>query len=106
VYGAIDEVPRTTAMVLLPIVVLAEDITWRAGATLVLARRVGPHAAIAIGAIAFAAVHLTSGPWVLAAAALVLGALWNAVLLRTRSLAAVTAMHLGWDALVMLAGRY
>lgn len=96
--GAID--PAVAAL-LLPAVVLGEDISFRVGMTLVFARRVGPLAACLLSGLAFAVAHATSGPPILVLAALVLGTIWSAVLVRTRSLAAVFTMHLAWDALVM-----
>ncbi len=105
VYEAMTAIPSAYAMILLPIVVVAEDITFRVAITTLLARRTGPVAASLMSGAAFAIAHLTAGPPILVLAALVLGTIWSALFIRTRSLVAVVTMHLGFDALVLWGPR-
>ncbi len=94
------------ALTLLPLIVLGEDLVWRAGITLPLAARLGPLKGASLGAVAFAAAHLTSGPPVLVAAALGAGFAWSLLAVRTNSLWAALVCHLVWDLLVMFVAPY
>jgi membrane protease YdiL (CAAX protease family) len=50
-----------------------------------------------VSAAVFCIAHLTTGPPVLALAALLAGAAWTWLAIRTRSLIASFVAHLGWD---------
>lgn len=78
-------------------IVAAEDLVWRGAVNFTLAARLGPVRGAVLGGLAFAIAHATSGPALLGVAALVLGIVWNALALRTRSLFAVFLAHLVWD---------
>ncbi|MEM6993386.1 MAG: NAD-dependent epimerase/dehydratase family protein [Myxococcota bacterium] len=86
---------------LLVVTVAAEDIVWRAAVGIPLAARLGPLAGVLVAGTLFAAAHVTSGPPILWLAALVCGALWTALLIRTRSVAATVVCHLSWDVTVI-----
>jgi membrane protease YdiL (CAAX protease family) len=98
VYGWASTWPPLVTAALLPVVAGAEDLVWRFGITLGLVRRLGPAGAVAAGAVAFALAHATTGPPVLALAALLAGAVWSALAVRTRSWPIVLACHVVWDA--------
>lgn len=93
-------------LALLTLTVAAEDIVWRAGVTIPVAARWGPGAGVAASAVLFALAHLTTGPPLLWIAALVCGAFWSALLIRTRSLAATVVAHLAWDLAVIYLAPY
>ncbi|MEX1368418.1 MAG: NAD(P)H-binding protein [Nannocystaceae bacterium] len=101
VYGWSELAPLGLRLVLLPLIVLGEDVVWRGALTLPLAARIGPAlGSVAAGSV-FAVAHLTSGPPLLVAAALIMGTLWSALAIRSRSLVPVLVSHLVWDLLVM-----
>ena len=102
--------PETMALAiqlpLLVITVAAEDVVWRTAIGVPLSAAAGPVVgALASGAL-FALAHVTSGPPLLWLAALICGAFWTALLVRTRSLAAVITCHLAWDVLVIYVAPY
>ncbi|MCH9683861.1 MAG: NAD-dependent epimerase/dehydratase family protein [Deltaproteobacteria bacterium] len=101
IYGWSQLAPVSLHLMLLPLIVVGEDLLWRGAITLPLANRFGPGLGVAVAATAFAVAHLTSGPLVLVFAAAVMGALWSALMLRTRSLVPVFVSHLLWDVVVM-----
>ncbi len=101
IYGWSTLGPTGLHLALLPLIVFGEDLLWRGAITLPLAARYGPLLGVALAAVAFAAAHLTSGPPMLVFAAVVMGALWSALTLRTRSLVPTFVSHLAWDVVVM-----
>lgn len=96
-----DTMPIAAQLPLLIATVVGEDIVWRAGVALPVAARYGAWWGVAASGTAFALAHVTSGPPLLWLSALIFGAAWAALLLRTRSLVAVSVCHLTWDALVV-----
>ncbi|MCR9160942.1 MAG: NAD(P)H-binding protein [Nannocystaceae bacterium] len=102
VYGWASSWPLPASLAMLVLVASAEDFVWRFGITLGLVRRVGPGAAVAIGAVAFALAHVTTGPPILWLAALLAGAAWSALAVRTRALLPVVLCHVLWDASIVL----
>lgn len=97
IYGAAGAIPVTLALLLLPLVILAEDLVWRCCVTLPLARRFGAGPGIALAGLAFGVAHLWAGPPVLVVAAVGCGLLWSWLAVRTRSLIAPLIAHLLWD---------
>lgn len=96
--------PLGVSAALLLLIAGAEDFVWRFAITLGLVRRLGPAGAVWAGGIAFALAHATTGPPILAVAALLAGLLWSALAVRTRSWPAVVLCHVLWDvSVVMLA---
>lgn len=102
VYAWATTWPVLTTAVLLVLIAGAEDFVWRFAITLGLVRRVGPVAAVFIGALAFACAHATTGPPILVVAALLAGFVWSALAVRTRSWPAVVLCHVLWDASVVM----
>mgnify|MGYP000220798410 CR=1 FL=1 len=104
VYGWASSWPLPATLVMLPIIAAAEDLVWRFGITLGLVRRLGAAGAVAAGGVLFAVAHLTTGPPILAVAALLAGLAWSALAVRTRAWLPVFICHLLWDvSLVALA---
>jgi NADH dehydrogenase len=105
-YGWRDQVPRGLAPLLLPLIVLAEDIVWRGGVTLPLAGRFGAWAGSFLAALGFALAHVALGSWVLLAAAFGAGLFWSALAIRTRGLAAPLLSHILWDVTILFVCPY
>jgi NADH dehydrogenase len=102
VYAWADD-PGPIHVVVLLAIIVGEDIAWRGAVTLLLAARFGPLPGALLSGLLFAAAHLFIGPPVLWLAALLAGAFWSAIALRTRSLVPVMIAHLFWDVgMVML----
>ncbi len=97
IYGAAEAIPMGLALVLLPLVIVAEDLVWRCCVTLPLARRLGAGPGILLAGAAFGIAHLWAGPPILVVAAVGCGLLWSWLAVRTRSLLAPFVAHLLWD---------
>lgn len=82
---------------MLILIVAGEEVVWRGALGLGLAARIGAWPAVGVSATLFCVAHLTAGPPVLALAALLAGAAWTWLAIRTRSLVASFVAHLGWD---------
>jgi NADH dehydrogenase len=106
VYGWRDTVPDGLILPLLLFIVIGEEIVWRNAVTLPLAARLGPVRGIALAAAAFAAAHLSLGVPVLLGAALAAGAVWSAMVVRTRSAVPALVCHLVWDLAVLFLWPY
>lgn len=101
VYAWSTLAPLPLQLALLPLIVFGEDFVWRGAFTLPLAARVGPVLGCLAAGTLFALAHLTTGPPLLALAALCMGTLWSMLAVRTRSLVPVVVCHLAWDLMVM-----
>lgn len=97
IYGAAGAIPTSLALLLLPLVIVAEDLVWRCCVTLPLARRFGAGPGIALAGLSFGVAHLWAGPPLLVVAAVGCGLLWSWLAVRTRSLLAPLMAHLLWD---------
>jgi nucleoside-diphosphate-sugar epimerase/membrane protease YdiL (CAAX protease family) len=96
-YAWAGEHPLAWTLPLLILIVAGEEIVWRGALGLGLAAKIGAWPAVAVSATLFCIAHLTTGPPVLALAALLAGAAWTWLAIRTRSLVASFVAHLGWD---------
>ena len=105
-YAWPDTLALSAQLPLLVLTVAAEDVVWRTAIGLVLCARAGPLFGALLSGVLFALAHLSSGPPLLWLAAFVSGAFWTALLVRTRSLAAVITCHLVWDVLVIYVAPY
>lgn len=105
-YAWPDTLALAIQLPLLALTVAGEDVVWRTAIGVPLSAAAGPVVgALASGAL-FALAHVTSGPPLLWLAALICGAFWTALLVRTRSLAATITCHLAWDVLVIYVAPY
>lgn len=101
-----DVLPVWQALPLLVLIVLGEELFWRAAIALPVAGRWGPWAGVAASAGAFTLAHLAVGPPVLWLAAAGCGAVWAWLVLRTRSVWPGFVCHYLWDVLVMFVAPY
>lgn len=97
VLGFTDAWPLAIQLPLLAAIATGEDVVWRAAVGLPLCARLGPVVGSLLAGAAFALAHVTTGPPILWVAALLAGAAWTALLVRTRSLVAVVVCHVAWD---------
>lgn len=104
-YGLLDSAPGLWVWPLLVFVIIGEEIVWRLAVTLAFTDRFKGWG-IAIGAAAFALVHLPWGPPLLLLAALFYGACWSAIAFKTRSFWPAFLAHILWDVLIMFVLRY
>jgi uncharacterized protein YbjT (DUF2867 family)/membrane protease YdiL (CAAX protease family) len=100
-YGWKRAVPGALAIPLLLLIVLGEEVVWRAAVTLPLAARLGPWAGTLAAAAAFALAHLPMGIPLLLLAALGAGAFWSALAIKTRSVVPALLSHVLWDMAVL-----
>lgn len=98
--------PRTvTALVLLLLIVVSEEIAWRGVVFQALSSRLARAPATAVGSLLYAVVHAPIGSPALLLTCLAAGLCWTALRAWTRSLPAVILAHLIWDAGVLIVYR-
>lgn len=85
------------AAVMLPLIVVGEELFWRGAVTLPLAGRLGPGVGILLGGFLFAAAHVAAGPPLLWVAALVAGMFWGRMAVRSDELVSPLVAHLLFD---------
>jgi len=100
-YAWTTAVAPALAVVLLPFIVVGEEVVWRSAVTLPLAARLGPWPGLLAAAAAFAAAHLPMGVPLLLIAAFAAGAFWSALVVKTGSAVPSLVSHLLWDVAVM-----
>jgi len=101
-YAAFREGRPSWVVLLLPLVIVAEEVVWRGIVYDALRRRLGPVAAVAAAGAAYALAHAPARSLVLTLVALGCGLFWSALREATGSLVPSTLSHLVWDLLVML----
>jgi membrane protease YdiL (CAAX protease family) len=104
-YAALGHPRPMTALVLLPLIVICEEIVWRGAVFQALSSRLAWAAAAMTGSLLYAAVHAPIGSPVLLLTCLAAGLCWNALRAWTTSLPAVILAHLIWDASVLILHR-
>lgn len=80
----------------------AEELFWRGLVQAALMRRFGRWPGAALGAMAYASVHLASGNFTLIGAAGVAGAHWSALYAAGVPLGALIVSHVAWDVWIFL----
>lgn len=100
-YGLFAEQPPVAAVILLPMIVAAEEVVWRGAIQHALGMRFGRLAACGLGTLLYAAAHLPIGSIALVLTCLVAGGCWALVRLWTNSLPAAIVTHLVWDVVVL-----
>jgi len=88
--------------VLLPLVVLSEELVWRGVVQAALRRRFRPVAAVGLAAGAYAGAHVPIGSPLLVVVAFACGCYWSALRARTDSLVPPLLCHLAWDVAIMV----
>lgn len=102
-YGDLQAPPGpVAALPVVALVVLAEEVMWRAVLLDALRPRIGAGAALAASVATYALPQVIAGNWALLAAALGGGALWGALYLLRRDLVAPFACHLLWDVAIFV----
>lgn len=100
-YALADDVPTTTAAVLAGVMVVGEELFWRALVQPRLAQS-GPGAGAALTWLAFVLVNSASSRLPIIAAAVVGGAVWAALAWWTGGMLASLACHLVWTTSMIL----
>ncbi|MFM7134496.1 MAG: lysostaphin resistance A-like protein [Planctomycetota bacterium] len=96
-----DPGPRAV-LLLLPLVVAAEELVWRGVVYGALARRLPMTAAIVAASVLYAIAHAPIGSPALVLTCLCAGACWTALRAWSGSLAAAIVAHLVWDLAVLV----
>lgn len=102
-YRLFNSGPAAVRLMMLPAVIVAEEIVWRGLVQSTAETRFSRTSAILIAAMLYAAAHLPAGPPLLAAVALCCGLYWGALRAASGGLWAPVIAHLVWDAVVMAA---
>jgi hypothetical protein len=100
-YAWTTSIAPALVVVLLPLIVLGEEVVWRNALTLPLAARLGPWPGVLAAAAAFAAAHLPMGVPLLVIAAFAAGVFWSALVVKTASAVPSLVSHLLWDVAVL-----
>lgn len=98
-FGSFDLV-RT--VVLLPLIILSEEVIWRGSVQSTATDRCGPLAGAGLAALLYAAAHVLSGSLLLPLTALGCGLYWSLLRRLTGSLIPPLIAHLGWDFTVLV----
>ena len=93
--------PLWQALPILLLVVLGEELFWRAGVALPVAARLGPWWGCAASATAFTLAHVWVGPPLLWLAAFGCGLVWAWMVVRWRSVVPALVCHALWDVAVV-----
>ncbi len=101
-YTAFSQPGYALTLLLLPLIVTAEEVVWRGTMHAVLERRLSPAGTVVFGTLLYAAVLVPTGSPTLVLTALGAGACWTALRAVTNSLAAAVVAHLVWDLLVLV----
>lgn len=103
VYGIRTQAPWwAIAPALVLVIGPGEELFWRGLVQWGLVRRLGPARGWAGATLLYGLVHVAAGNAMLVAAALVAGAFWGWVYLRTGRIAPVVVSHVLWDVTVFL----
>lgn len=96
-YAAFGDPGATSALFLLPVIVISEEIVWRGAVQSALAVRMPWLPAAVVGALVYALAHAPIGSPALVVTGLVTGFCWGALRGLTDSLPASVMAHLVWD---------
>jgi hypothetical protein len=100
-YASLGRVTLSTAL-LLPLVVLGEDLVWRGVVQEALGRRFGRLGELSLTPLVYAVANLPSGSPLLTLLALLCGFYWSSLRSATRSLVPSLVAHLVWDCFVFV----
>jgi len=96
------EPPAETAARLVTIIGPAEELFWRGLVQEALMRRYGRWTGAAMAAVAYSAIHVTTGNFTLVGAAGVAGAHWCALYAAGAPIGALIVSHCAWDVWIFL----
>jgi membrane protease YdiL (CAAX protease family) len=91
-----------TLRLLLPLVILGEELVWRGAAQSAAMNRLGPLWGALVTALVYGAAHVPVGSPLLAGVAFACGLYWGLLRAYSGSLVPALLSHLMWDLLVML----
>ncbi len=101
-YGAFGDPGSPSALLLLPVIVICEEMVWRGAVQSALAVRMRWLPAAVVGALVYALAHAPFGSPALVLTCAVAGLCWGALRGLTDSLLASMAAHLVWDFAVLV----
>ncbi len=101
-YAAFRSAGLLAILVLMPLVVMCEELAWRGAIHRALTRRMSWPRALIAGAALYAIAHVPIGSPALVLTSLGAGACWSALRTYTDSLPAVMAAHLVWNFVVLV----
>ena len=101
-YAAFGDRGSLATMVLLPVIVIGEEIVWRGAVQGALARRMRWLPAATVGALVYALAHAPVGSPALVLTCLGAGFCWSALRGITDSLPVTVIAHLVWDFTVLV----
>ena len=101
-YAAFGDRGSVATLVLLPVIVIGEEIVWRGAVQGALARRMRWLPAAVVGALVYALAHTPVGSPALVLTCLGAGFCWSALRGITDSLPATVLAHLVWDFAVLV----
>lgn len=101
-YQLLNSGPGLVHLVLLPLVIVGEEVVWRGLFQTIASRRLGAAGGVLVTALTYAAVHAPIGAPLLTLVAFCCGVYWSLIRARTNSLLPGLVSHLAWDAVVMV----
>lgn len=101
-YEAFDGPGRLTAAVVMPVVVVCEEIVWRGAVFGALSERLSRVSAVGLATLLYAAAHAPIGSAGLVMTCLGAGLCWTALRALTNQLATVVVAHIVWDVAVLM----
>jgi len=101
-YRAFAGPGRVVAALLMPLVVIAEELVWRGVVYSALADRLGRVPAVLGGTLLYAAAHTPIGSAALVMACLGAGLCWTALRAVTGQLSTAVVAHIVWDVAVLV----
>lgn len=101
-YAAFGDPGSLATMLLLPVIVIGEEIVWRGAVQGALARRMSWLPAAGVGALIYALAHAPVGSPALVLTCLGAGFCWSALRGITDSLPSTVLAHLVWDVAVLI----
>lgn len=101
-YAAFGDRDSVATLLLLPVIVIAEEIVWRGAVQAALARRMRWLPAAAVGAVFYAVAHSPVGSPALVLTCLAAGFCWSVLRGLTDSLPVAVLAHLVWDFAVLV----
>lgn len=100
-YATFGGVKGLVRLILLPVIVISEELVWRGAVQDGLERRLGRGPAVVAGAALYSLAHLPAGG-LLALIALACGLYWNAIRAASGSLLPGLIAHLLWDVVLLV----
>lgn len=101
-YRLLNSGPGLVRLVLLPLVIIGEEVVWRGLFQTIASRRLGAAGGVLVTGLIYAAVHAPIGAPLLTFVAFCCGVYWSLIRARTNSLVPGLVSHLAWDAVVMV----